>query len=249
MQDRISTYQGRVTLTPVSGQVNTYDMVRADSPEQTGTPLNTENLLSQRASATILTLAGVEPENPSEAFIQLSKVLYPLKKEAVGIASGSYTGTGTSTTGVSFSETFEFTPMVIMVIDSTAAAGSTTPPSGNYMFIAVQGASQLAKVYGISSETPVDVTWDDYTITLANGTGLNVSGHIYKWVVIGQIPDTGVIDEDEIDWEAAVLALIDDTLTLSDHAADAKAVGDILQTLSTVTYDTDGNMIIQAVSL
>lgn len=231
MQDRISTYQGRVTLTPVSGQVNTYDMVRADSPEQTGTPLNTENLLSQRASATILTLAGVEPENPSEAFIQLSKVLYPLKKEAVGIASGSYTGTGTSTTGVSFSETFEFTPMVIMVIDSTAAAGSTTPPSGNYMFIAVQGASQLAKVYSISSETPVDVTWDDYTITLANGTGLNVSGHIYKWVVIGQIPDTGVIDEDEIDWEAAVLALIDDTLTLSDHAADAKAVGDEINTL------------------
>ncbi len=248
MQDRISTYQGRVTLTPVSGQVNTYDMVRADSPEQTGTPLNTENLLSQRASSTILTLAGVEPENPSEAFIQLSKVLYPLKKEAVGIASGSYTGTGASS-GTFLSETFTFTPMVVMVIDSTAAAGATSTPSGNYMFIAVQGASQLSRVLHNATETSVDVTWDDYTVTLANGTGLNTSGHIYKWVVIGQIPDTGVIDEDEIDWEAAVLALIDDTLTLSDHAADAKAVGDVLKTLSTVTYDSDGNIIIQAVSL
>ena len=230
MQDRISTYQGRVTLTPVSGQVNTYDMVRADSPEQTGTPLNTENLLSQRASATILTLAGVEPENPSEAFIQLSKVLYPLKKEAVGIASGSYTGTG-ATSGTFLSETFTFTPMVIIVIDSTGAAGTSSNPAALYTFMAVQGASQLSRLDHNSYETPVDVTWDDYTITLANGTGLNVSGHIYKWVVIGQIPDTGVIDEDEIDWEAAVLALIDPTLTLSNHAADAKAVGDEIKTL------------------
>ena len=42
---------------------------------------------------------------------------------------------------------------------------------------------------------------------------------------------------------------LDSTLTLSDHAADAKAVGDVLQTLSTVTYDSNGNIIIQAVSL
>ena len=29
MQDRIPTYPGRVKLTPVSGQENTYDLVRA----------------------------------------------------------------------------------------------------------------------------------------------------------------------------------------------------------------------------
>lgn len=242
MQDRISTYQGRVTLTPVSGQVNTYDMVRADSPEQTGTPLNTENLLSRRASATILTLSGVEPENPSEAFIQLSKVLYPLKKEAVGIASGSYAGTG-ATSGTFLTETFEFTPMVVIVIDSTAAAGTSSNPAALYTFFAVQGASQLSRLDHNGYETPVDVTWDDYTITLANGTGLNTSGHIYKWVVIGQIPDTGVIDEDEIDWEAAVLALIDPTLTLSDHAADAKAVGDAIGDLDDLETTDKTNLV------
>ena len=231
-----------MTLTPVSGQVNTYDMVRADSPEQTGTPLNTENLLSQRASATILTLAGVEPENPSEAFIQLSKVLYPLKKEAVGIASGSYTGTGASS-GTFLTETFEFTPMVVIVIDSTAAAGTSSNPAALYTFFAVQGASQLSRLDHNGYETPVDVTWDDYTITLANGTGLNTSGHIYKWVVIGQIPDTGVIDEDEIDWEAAVLALIDPTLTESDHAADAKAVGDAIGDLSDLETTDKTNLV------
>lgn len=45
MQDRVSTYPGRVTLTPVAGQENTFDMVRADDPVVVGTPLNKETLL------------------------------------------------------------------------------------------------------------------------------------------------------------------------------------------------------------
>ncbi len=38
--DRVPVYPGRVRLTPVSGLANTYDMVRADSPVEEGTPLN-----------------------------------------------------------------------------------------------------------------------------------------------------------------------------------------------------------------
>ena len=45
MQDRVSLYPGRVKLVPVAGQENTYDMVRADSPTQEGTPLNKDSLL------------------------------------------------------------------------------------------------------------------------------------------------------------------------------------------------------------
>lgn len=39
-RDRVPTYPGRVVLTPVSGQANTFDMVRADSPKVAGTPLD-----------------------------------------------------------------------------------------------------------------------------------------------------------------------------------------------------------------
>lgn len=46
--DRVPTYPGRVTMTPVSGQENTFDMVRADSPVEEGTPLN-KALLDQKA--------------------------------------------------------------------------------------------------------------------------------------------------------------------------------------------------------
>lgn len=46
MKDRISLYPNRVKLVPVEGQENTYDMVRADSPTDPGTPLSKANLLS-----------------------------------------------------------------------------------------------------------------------------------------------------------------------------------------------------------
>ena len=40
VEDRVPTYQGRVTLTPVGGEENTFDMVRADLPITEGTPIN-----------------------------------------------------------------------------------------------------------------------------------------------------------------------------------------------------------------
>ena len=50
VKDRVALYPGRVTLTPVVGQNNTYDMIRADSPTEVGTPIN-KALLDQKAYA------------------------------------------------------------------------------------------------------------------------------------------------------------------------------------------------------
>ena len=51
MQDRIPLYPGRVKMTPVAGQANTYDMVRADDPTQAGTPINKATLLKDATAA------------------------------------------------------------------------------------------------------------------------------------------------------------------------------------------------------
>ena len=40
VEDRVPTYPGRVTLTPVSGEENTFDLERADLPIAEGTPIN-----------------------------------------------------------------------------------------------------------------------------------------------------------------------------------------------------------------
>lgn len=53
MKDRVPLYPGRVKLSPVSGQENTYDMVRADEPTQEGTPLNKSTLLSDETAAAL----------------------------------------------------------------------------------------------------------------------------------------------------------------------------------------------------
>lgn len=46
--DRVPTYPGRIKLTPVHGQSNVYDMIRADSPVEEGTPIN-KKLFDQKA--------------------------------------------------------------------------------------------------------------------------------------------------------------------------------------------------------
>ena len=50
VKDRVPLYPGRVKMTPVSGQANTYDMVRADQPTQEGTPIN-KALFDKKADA------------------------------------------------------------------------------------------------------------------------------------------------------------------------------------------------------
>lgn len=69
MKDRIPLYPGRVKMTPVSGQANTYDMVRADEPTQEGTPLNKATLLKDATAA----LYGKTDAVPDDLFQTLSK--------------------------------------------------------------------------------------------------------------------------------------------------------------------------------
>lgn len=69
MQDRVPLYPGRVTLTPVAGQENTFDMVRADQPTQEGTPLNKATLLKD-VTASILGLPNTAV--PDDAFLALT---------------------------------------------------------------------------------------------------------------------------------------------------------------------------------
>lgn len=62
MQDRVPLYPGRVKMTPVAGQANTYDMVRADDPTQAGTPLNKATLLKDATAALYGLGTGAVPD-------------------------------------------------------------------------------------------------------------------------------------------------------------------------------------------
>lgn len=94
MQDRVSLYPGRVKLVPVAGQENTYDMVRADSPTQEGTPLNKGSLLKDATAA----LYGLGADAVPDDALALLKTIVDKHDIAIAngvkIATGSYTGTG-----------------------------------------------------------------------------------------------------------------------------------------------------------
>lgn len=84
MQDRIPLYPGRVKMTPVAGQANTFDMVRADDPTQAGTPLNKGTLLKDTTAA----LFGLDVSNvPDDVLAFLGKYnQYWWKRRTSGFA-------------------------------------------------------------------------------------------------------------------------------------------------------------------
>lgn len=98
MQDRVPLYPGRVKLIPVTGQENTYDMVRADEPTQEGTPLNADSLLKVATAALYGLGAAAVPDDVlalikpmiDNNYAELSS----LANSKAKIDIGSYVGTG-----------------------------------------------------------------------------------------------------------------------------------------------------------
>lgn len=80
MQDRISTYPGRVRLIPVSGQEDVYDLVRADQPTQEGTPLSKGTLLTDDVAIAL----GLDPVTGT-----VSKALGAVRPIELGGTSGT----------------------------------------------------------------------------------------------------------------------------------------------------------------
>lgn len=98
MKDRVPLYPGRVTLLPVAGQPNTFDMVRADQPVEVGTPINKAALFSDAASA----LYGSGCSTVSEALFKIPFVMnvgwkllhaYTVRGSYVWVAPDLFCGT------------------------------------------------------------------------------------------------------------------------------------------------------------
>ena len=90
MKDRVPLYPGRVTLTPVSGQANTYDLTRADQPTQEGTPINKASLLKDATAALFGKTNAAVPDD----------ILNLLSKSALAQIKEKYTKTTIGTLAV-----------------------------------------------------------------------------------------------------------------------------------------------------
>ena len=195
MKDRIPTYPGRVTLTPVSGQANTYDLVRADEPTEAGTALNKANLLTDAVASAIQTIAGAAsaPDTPNAALNLLAQAVGNSAK----VAFGTYTGTGTYGSSNPTSLTFDFEPKFLWVTCGDALTGNYLGNSSQQ----VQPKSQMMVLRNISTATlnvmnagttaTINITWNGNTVSwystysdvyqLNKGSGYNT----YTYFAIG----------------------------------------------------------------
>lgn len=175
MKDRIPTHSGRVTLKPVAGQADTYDMQRADQPTQEGTPLSKATFLTDETERAIWGDAGDRTVNAA-----LFK-LRGLVDEACKITYGSYAGTGVYGKDNPNSLTFDFEPKVIFISN-----GSQYATYDEYILWAVRGATYPISDY--NNALNVSMTWNGNTVSWYGGNKerqLNVSGQTYVYVAIG----------------------------------------------------------------
>ena len=118
MKDRVPLYPGRVKLTPVSGQENTYDMVRADEPTQEGDPLSKATFLKDDTAA----LFGLDATAvPDDALALLSRFHKGLGNE--------YVWEKFENTNIYVPVTVEGTSPLVIVTDKYSSFSDSPPGS------------------------------------------------------------------------------------------------------------------------
>ena len=180
MQDRVPLYPGRVILTPVAGQANTYDMVRADQPTQVGTPLNKATFLKDNTAA--LYGLGVTAV-PDDVLAKLKTLVDSAKSSAdakARIETGSYVGTGTGSVQLSFSGL----PRLVFVQEDYIRNG------GKYgAFFTNPAEAAAVRGDGSSAYGGMSVTWGTSSVSWTDTSSetkkwLNESGYTYYYVAI-----------------------------------------------------------------
>lgn len=188
MKDRVSTYPGRVQLTPVSGQANVYDLVRADQPTEPGTPLNKASLLTDAVAIAFgLTNTAV----PNDVFNKLS-FLHQYVWERFSItgsprngANPAETGSGSgypSGGGTSFSNTASTSANTYQYSSSVTVSTSGTITLNSPSSLKVTATSNIDTLKGkyikYSSGNTNSSVWSGKVFYVSNNASMTVSSKV-----------------------------------------------------------------------
>lgn len=182
MKDRIPRYPGRVKLTPVPGEPDTYDMVRADEPTEAGTPLNKNTFLKDTTAGLYGLSASSVPDNIFQKLkdsVQLITTVVPDKAKgkdfvAKDVVSANY---GTNNT---YYHKFAGGNGVVVCIVIEQNRYFITKDNGNT--VTSNTISDISKLYGVAYSNGVFV--------LSGDKGkMMVTSDFINWTTI-QLPDT-----------------------------------------------------------
>ena len=155
MYDREPLYPGRVKLTPVSGQSNVYDMVRADQPAQAGSPLNKNTFLKDTTAALFGKTSAALPDEifqilANAALYKNGEIVTPggITVPNVKIELGSYVGTGAFGQNDPSSITFSF-PFDIAILFGDTQYGTTSHNNNSNWIVSKQQLNADSYTYGV----------------------------------------------------------------------------------------------------
>ena len=185
MEDRISTYPGRIKLTAVTGEADTYDLTRADSPTVVGTPLNKATFLTDTTADAIEALGVTEPTLPDEALNAIASLLAGMGVSDVAhIEYGSYIGSGQHGSSHKNSLVLSYKPLFVIITKSTAyVGGAYVGDSAMWM----KGTSAMKNSVVVAVNGTTFEWYTTSTVSSANAYQLNESGVTYYYFAVGEI--------------------------------------------------------------
>lgn len=178
MKDRVSLYPGRVKLVPVAGQENTYDMVRADSPTQEGTPLNKATFLKDSTAAMFGLDANAVPDDvfktlgselrvTTEAGVVVTAskdgVTLRATADSSGLAILKIPGFGTWTVSATINGVFFFTDYEVKAIAQYELALPTDLETAGWDTIdSVAKSGNAASIWSVGDKKTINIDGTDY---------------------------------------------------------------------------------------
>lgn len=209
MRDRVPKYPGRVQLTPVAGQTNIYDMIRADDPTQAGDALNKANLLPDDVAAALGLTGNPQVKDALMALFGGIADASALANTKARVVTGFYTGTGTYGQSARNSLVFPFVPKFLIiqyryVTPNTNNSGTLHSPLMTGAIIqydalirAYENSVAYGKTTGFCSARNSDAnvtllctfSADRKTLywyaSASADAQLNTSGYVYEYTAIG----------------------------------------------------------------
>ena len=198
MQDRVPLYPGRVTLTPVAGQANTYDMARADQPTQEGTPINKESLLKDSTAARFGLGGNAVPDEIFSKIKNLVDIATNSANSKAKIETGNYVGTGQSGASNPCTLTLGIVPKIVIIYelyrgDRTSRAAWFANLKSEYNDTSIFQGKYICGYYDLFSYDDNYLTQSGRNYSKFSGNQLswygtipmNTSGTTYEYIAIG----------------------------------------------------------------
>lgn len=169
MIDRVPTYPGRIHLTPVPAEENTFDLTMADGASVAGTPINKATLLPDRAVYAVWPAGGPEEDpTPADAFAALGGRTWQL------IASYSAAGAHSFTVpDLFFGEDYELGILLL----GGGGSGMARGRAGNTdRDVAKGGASGELVLRVLKTGTDLDIE-EEISVTVGAGGSAVTAAH------------------------------------------------------------------------